>query len=593
VSKPYEELGVPVRSVNWVRAHAGTSVDGADHVWATMGQQAEGFFVLDVDTRTGACRQVPCQEAKANYPTATCVSKDGILYIGAAYFGHLYAYDGHELTDLGAINSGQATFPCRIDEAPDGKLWIGSYGNADLTCYDPTSKTFERFGSMDDVDMYCYPMSDHRSGLVACLVKVTQQHVVLFNPVTRQKTCVGPSLTKEEGVIDLVRGSDGQLYITTDVGEAYVIDGDTARRRSEVVEVSDPILPGGASFSFSDAHTFLYKELELKGPDGKDRSICLDYKAAGSEIFMLHEGPDRSIYGSSILPLHFFAHDPKTTETVDYGKASESGGEAYSMANLDGKIYISSYPAARISVYDPQLPYGYGEDGTGNPRELGRIDDVSYRPRTTLAGPAGRVWTASLPDYGLWGGPLAWLTPDGADRGSYRDVAGEGSCYTLAHLEEQGLIAIGTTINAGTGTQSRETQARLILWDYESEKSVWDGTPVDGLTTINALLFDSGQLLGTGIGEDLRILFSFDPEERAFTTIDEALPGRPLDHGLRKGPDSIFGVTNASLYRLRSDGIEVMYSEDGLFDVPGPVLDDHLYFATNHLLRRIPLTPLT
>jgi hypothetical protein len=48
----YEELGVPVRSVNWVRTHAGVSPDGQDRVWATMGQQADGFFVLDIDKRT-------------------------------------------------------------------------------------------------------------------------------------------------------------------------------------------------------------------------------------------------------------------------------------------------------------------------------------------------------------------------------------------------------------------------------------------------------------------------------------------------------------------------------------------------------------
>ena len=70
---PFEELGTPVRSVNWVRAHAGQSLDGEDRVWATMGQQAEGFFIVDIDPVTGSSRQVGTSVANANYPTATCV----------------------------------------------------------------------------------------------------------------------------------------------------------------------------------------------------------------------------------------------------------------------------------------------------------------------------------------------------------------------------------------------------------------------------------------------------------------------------------------------------------------------------------------
>ena len=53
-------------------------------------------------------------------------------------------------------------------------------------------------------------------------------------------------------------------------------------------------------------------------------------------------------------------------------------GEAYSMANLEGKISISSYPGARLSVYDPSRAYHFGEAPGDNPRDLGRIDEISY-----------------------------------------------------------------------------------------------------------------------------------------------------------------------------------------------------------------------
>ena len=107
-----------------------------------MGQQADNLFVLQIELETGTCRQFVSEVPKSNYPTATLMSRTGQLYIGAAYAGHLLRFDPttDTLTDLGAINPGGATFPCRIDEGPDGQIWIGSYGTADLTCYDPETE---------------------------------------------------------------------------------------------------------------------------------------------------------------------------------------------------------------------------------------------------------------------------------------------------------------------------------------------------------------------------------------------------------------------------------------------------------------------
>ena len=75
------DLGVPVRSVNWVRLHAGRTSGGDPCIYATMGQQGAGLFVLQIDPRTGACRQFTAAESDASYPTATLMSRDGRLYI--------------------------------------------------------------------------------------------------------------------------------------------------------------------------------------------------------------------------------------------------------------------------------------------------------------------------------------------------------------------------------------------------------------------------------------------------------------------------------------------------------------------------------
>ena len=585
------DLGVPVRSVNWVRLHAGRDQQGRPCLYATMGQQADNFFVLQIDPETGKCRQFVAGAAGSNYPTATLMSRTGRLYVGAAYAGHLFRFDPDKdrLEDLGAIHRGAATFPCRLDEDAQGRIWIGSYGTADLTCYDPRTTTFTHHGRMDDVDMYNYPLVN-ADGTVACLIRMTRPHIVVFDPATGAKQVVGPVTTKGEETLDLHKGNDGRLYIRSSAGQ-FRIEGMKAVAVNDVPDSPpDPALPDGSAFAFADADEQLYRRLEIRKPDGATRSFELDYEARGTEIFYIHHGPDGLIYGSSILPEHLFRYNPATDELVDLGRCSLSTGEAYSMANLGGKIYIASYPAARISEYDPRRPYRFGEKAGDNPRDLGRIDVLSYRPRSTLAGPLGRVWTASLPDYGTWGGPLSWIDPATGERKAYHRTFGDGSCYTLAHLDKEKLIAVGTSIAGGSGTQPKVDQAALLLWDYQSEKKLWEGTPDRPVSVFNALtVAPDGRLFGTVRGGGAPPeMFVFDPRSRTFTARIALPGGDPLDLGLQNGPDGkLYGFTRSVIYRVdpASLATEVVLRADGAFGVAGPIVGDRVYFATGHRLR--------
>ena len=589
------DLGIPVRSVNWVRLHPGRNREGAPCIYATMGQQADNLFVLQIDPETGAFRQFVSGVPQSNYPTATLMSRTGRLYVGAAYAGHLLCLDPEKdaFEDLGAIHPGAATFPCRIDEDADGRIWIGSYGAADLTSYDPKSGEFTRYGRMDETDMYNYPWVN-TDGTVACLIRQTRPHVVVFDPRTGEKETVGPVTTKGEDTINLYGGSDGRLYIASSVGNFRLKGSDAVPVDVLPGAPPAPTLPDGTTFAFADAAEQLNRKLEVRKPDGEIRAFGLAYEASGSEIFYVHAGPDERIYGSSVLPLHLFRYNPNDGEPTDLGKCSTAAGEAYSMANLDGKIYVSAYPGATLSVYDPAQPYHFGDQPGDNPRDLGRMDDLSYRPRSTLAGPLGRVWTASLPDYGRWGGPLSWYDPQTGDKKAYYRICGDASCYTLAHLEDQRLIAVGTTIAGGSGTQPKVEQAVLFLWDYEAEEKVWEGTldrPVSAFTAL--LTGPDGRLYGTVRGGDLPAeIVVFDPGSRTFTDRIAPPPGDPLDLGLQNGPDGkIYGFTTSCIYRLdpSSLSVEEVIREEDAFTVAGPILGRELYFATGHRLRAVKL----
>ena len=86
-------------------------------------------------------------------------------------------------------------------------------------------------------------------------------------------------------------------------------------------------------------------------------------------------------------------------------------------------------------------------------------------------------------------GRAAFILPPG-NRGEkgVLSIVGDASCYTLAHLEAESLIAVGTTISAGSGTQPRVDEAVLFLFDYEEEEKVWEGTPDPPVKIFNALV---------------------------------------------------------------------------------------------------------
>jgi len=589
------ELGIPVKSVNWVRTFVGENGAGREVIYATMGQQGANLFVLEVDPETGKTVQhnAPATIKDANYPTASCLTRDGRLYVGAAYAGHLLRLDpakGGDLEDLGFINPGDS-FPCRIDEAPDGSLFIGCYGTAGLTRYDPKTGEFTRYGRMDETDMYCYPLVTPR-GTVASLIKMTRPHVVLFDPRTGEKKTVGPvtSADNPTETVWIFRGTDNEIYIGATAGN-YRIDGMEAVPVAKVpAQKPEPALSGGRTFTFLDADEFWYRRLAVDIPGAGRKVMDITYDAAGTDIFLVHLGPDGKIYGSSVLPLHLFRYDPVGGAMQDLGRCTPAGGEAYSMGNLGGVLYICSYPAALLSSYDPTKPYHYGAEATDNPRDLGPMDEhISYRPRVMLTGPLGRVWTGSVPNYGIWGGPLAWYDPATGKKGSYRYVLpDESSVYALAWHEGTQCIIGGTTISGGSGTQPKATQAQVFIWDPVREQCLWHRAPRSGATTINALATGpDGLVYGTASGTDRKgegfsEIFVFDPAARKFVGhIPLPEGGGPHDGALQVVGGKLYGLTSRVVYQVDTAAKRavVVAEVPGGIGLGGPIVGKTLYYA--------------
>jgi streptogramin lyase len=631
-SRPIRELGIPVKSISWVRLHPGRTADARPSLLATMGQNNGGCFVLDIDVETGHCRKYASNLPHAEFPISAIRSlRTGILWVGSAWCGHLHRFDpahperGFE--DLGEIDPGNVTFPTGIAEAPDGRLYIGGSPGCTLTRYDPTTGEFTRFGRLDPVDKYLYPLAGD-DGTIAAQVKTMTFRMVAFDPMTGEHRQVGPILEEPTGKserYEFFKGDDGYLYLDSYAG-AFQIRG---REAIPVTTLPPPMagvhatykhsyqvdlpLPDGTVARFADAANFMYRRIAFApvGGGAAGREITLDWEGDGTEIFLLHLGPDRRLYGSSMLPEHLWSCDLDGANMVDHGQVSLAGGEAYSMCNYGDKLAVASYPATRLSLYDPAQPYCFGTGPGSNPLDVGRADGASTRPHAMITTPDGKLWVGSAADYGLWHGTLAWFDPATAARGTFRELMPDATPFVLLWLEDRQRILIGFISETGTGTTVRLERGAFGLWDPATQHMDYLGDFGDAdLVDVCSLICAGDGLVYAISGRNPRLVTHYgakpaptrlllvDPAERrviAAAPLPEEWGPLPFESGhiLRADDDgTIYGATTQTVFRLKPGTVEtevVARITDGDLTVMGPVTAGALYFATNWRVRSVGL----
>lgn len=644
------DLGIPIRGVNWGRLHAGATTDGHPSILISFGQNNGGLFVAEVDFETGHCTQYTVKNlSSSTFPTASFRSpRTGVLYIGSAWDAHLHCFDPSHpergLEDLGQIDPIDGNFPTGITEATDGTLYVGLCNGARLVRFDPATRAFTRFGRMDDTDQYLYPLAGD-DGSLAAIVKVVRPHLVLINPETGEHNEAGPAITEttdKRQFLKLFKGTDGRLYLDSHAGRFRV----DATRLTSVDAVPDEmpgihsayapryqapyVMPGGWTARFLDdnevgAGAPRLIELSNANPGIPSRTLTLDWHGGGTNLHVMAPGPDGKIYGSGYMPNHLFVATPDGRTVSDLGKHSMAMGEAYSLASLDGKIYLASYPEARLSVYDPRRPLHFGIEATNNPRDLGRLDNVAYRPNALLADPDGRLWMGSGPDYGLVGGTLAWFDPGTGQSRSHRSIVAETSPAALLWLPELGQILVGLSIECGTGAKAQRLAGAFALWDPVGDRLAWSGDlGLENLADVCSLAQAPDGGVYALIGRGDHILAQGAPPIRPRLVLLDLAQRRvradawlPEDYGplswhglfaLHVGPDrAVYGATAHCVFRIKPGTCDVeriwqrsqpsaqpvkvwlTAADPEAIDVVGPIIGREFYFATGWRLRALTL----
>jgi len=560
ISFAQRDLGIPVREAIIWGAYVGPGKTGEmDTIYLSFGQYNAPLFLLAVHPDTGQIRQFTSPLSSEMGSWGFTIDHENRIYLGSYYSAHLLRFDPktEKWDDLGQPAGDSESFICKIATGRDGKIWGGTYPSAKLFSYDPKTGVSEDFGQMDPKQFYCYPTAGE-DGLIYCAIQFEKINVVVFDPEKKTKTSLIPVEEREPGRVSLFKGKDGKIYATlSNSSKWFLIEG--GERLVEVSKSDIPFipktLPDGRNFQFIDNNI-----LRIWNPVTKEeKEILLHYEAAGSYIFLVGMGPDSKIYGSSMLPLRLFVYNPQTQSLTNLGKVPNVNGEIYSMGPLDEKLYLCSYPEARLSIYDPKRPLRVGNNDDANPRDLGPIGGGQYRPRTMVAGPHGKVYIGSYPDYGLLGGAISVYDPEKNEKRVYRHIVQNQSIASLAYIEKFDLIAGGSSVRGGTGTRAIEKEARLILWDPKEEKKIFEIIPVPEAKTILSLAATVDGLF-YGITDNEKV-FVFDLEKREVKKIFDLGFKEPREISLQLGPDlRLYGLAKEAIFFIdpRNDEVSLV-----------------------------------
>jgi hypothetical protein len=602
-SGQFIDLGIPV-----LRAAVYTRTLGPDEhgemtkIYAVFTQDAAPVFLVQIDPLTGASRQF--NSPIGTHPWGLVVGPDNCVYIGTAgdeaRGGLLLRFDPAH-PEKGVVNLGKMaaseTYVWALARGEgDGCIYGCSYGNGKVTAYDTRTGRFRDYGQMKPGQQYTRPLVVGKDGWVYTAAGMTDPDYIALNPRTGEHHSSRAAELAGQPAKELAQGAwarfrkgiDGHAY-QHDNGKWYRLIGGKAQEPA----IPESELPPAVVLRLKDGRELAGINFDgtwtLRDPGtGKETSGPFEYKGAGMRPFVLGQGPDGQIYGSTILPLWLFRADPITGKSEVLGKSSHSGGELYSMLPLGGKLWMFAYPEAYVSSYDPRRPWNFGDGPENNPRNFGPMGDGHLRPRALVEGPGKKFWVGSFAPYGELGGSLGVFDPAlGKPVENYRNLIKNQSISALAYDANSGLIFGGSDVAGGGGTSPSESQALFFVWDPAAKKLVETAPLVKGDTGTPAMTVAAGKVFV--VTSPSNTLSVWDIKQK------RVINQRPIDCGpmveISMGTHTdgkVYGLTKKGVLRIDPKTHEMKLAgayEPGVD--AGWVMNDHgIYFASGvHLIR--------
>jgi streptogramin lyase len=183
--------------------------------------------------------------------------KDGNLYLGSYNEGKLLCFDPRTESWIPLPQMSEAfrkaeSIICALVQAPDGDIYYGTYPGAHLVRYDPHRQTVEDLGQAAD-ENYLRHLAVTPDGIILCAVGTRHSRIIAYDPKTHQFSELPSQGSQNSGVM-LKPLVSTQYVAQPGPDSATVYDAHTLR----VLHVFQ--LHDASSFQFLDAAHLFYQE---------------------------------------------------------------------------------------------------------------------------------------------------------------------------------------------------------------------------------------------------------------------------------------------------------------------------------------------
>jgi hypothetical protein len=564
-----ELLGQPCRAFNVLSGRVITDPAGREQLVLANMNEISGAELIFIDLAAGTGKTYRAPAGQGAW--ALNVIPDNRLAVGTFYDGTFMIFDLNKMQFTQSIKFPGEEYIWNLALAGNGKIYGGTYPGGKLGALDLTSYKVEDLGAPAKPNLYLRNVSATPDGRLLCQWGMEKPTTMLFDPKTGKYEAVPKTL---EGV---------QVGVTWN---GYFLGGNRVYRGDNFDIVTPPPFPTPEGKWGADAYitdnTTLYlragNKLYRYRAGDKELALLVDLElharvlggtssggivgVRGPDYFVLQPGatslnlkpiPVESsprvshfleidqrgrLWGGPTFGQTLFYMDTDTRKIVNTSLISNSGGEVYDVAFLNGKTYAAAYAGGEIIEYDPSQPWDQWNNK--NPRVFAHLTEKGYiRPIAgILTGDDGKLYSGWMAKYGTYGGAIAITDPSTDKTELIENPLGEQAISGLAYDGQ--FLYIGSSLEGnGLPKKTGESPSFGII-DLSTRKVVFSQKFPDA-AGVNHVRYDGKTRKVTmQVAERLHV---FDTQSRQFLTDLPADLPTATGHGLACTGDGmlIFG----------------------------------------------------
>lgn len=472
--------------------------DGKNVLYTTSKGVPAMFSVIDLDNGE-EIRTLPLEDAADSWQHK--IAPDGTVYVTAGKFIWGYSPETKEINALAEIPEA-SLWSLAVDE--DSNAYIGTYPNGKVFKYDKQTKKLHDYGKMiGDINQEYVRSMDYHDGYI--YAGTAHKQLIKLNVETGDKVNLAEELSETGFVYDLNIVDDRYIFARYDTtGNMYVYDLEEEKWLDVVISnvtglhVTDSLdnnvyFIADGTLKYIDLGTLEVSETKMKYGSGLRGADWVEIKN------------DDRLPGKSLVTIMFNGDvaifNIKTEKVITYPSLVSPTANVIDrvFSYSEDKIYISGMTGAVGAVYNPEtfdnetfslgqadVIHEYGEKVYFGVYPSGNVHNLD--PDSNPSGPItevftigeeqdrvhfmengdGKLFVGSIPTYGKLGGAITVY--DGDTKKVFRNIVQDQSINGLAYYD--GKLYGSTSIHGGLGIDPTADEAKLFMWDPETEKVI-------------------------------------------------------------------------------------------------------------------------